>query len=90
MPEVQYARRALASLRAYDIFLRNRNPAVADALQSEIERTCDLIAAFPGLGRMDQLSGLRIHITQRYRYRIIYQVTSDCIEIRDVLHPARR
>ena len=90
MPEVRYARRALASLRSYDSFLRPRNPSAADAVLSEIERTCDLIAAFPGIGRMDQPSGLRVHITQRYRYRILYQVTPDGIEIRDILHPSRR
>ena len=90
VPEVTFARQALASLRGCDAFLRPRNAAVADALLAEIDATCNLIAAFPGMGRLDRPSGLQFHVTRKYRYRIICRAVNETVEILDVLHPSRR
>jgi plasmid stabilization system protein ParE len=90
VPEVAFSRRALASLRSYDDFLRPRNRTTADGLAAEVKRTCALLAAFPHSGKFDAQSGLRVHVTRKYRYRIVYGVTERGIEVRDVLHPAQR
>ncbi len=34
-------------------------------------------------------TGLRRHITRHYRYRVIYRVVGDLVEVRDVMHPRR-
>ena len=90
VPDVAFSRRALASLASSDDFLRSRNPAAADALVAEINRLCDLIAAFPEMGRLEPRSGLRFHITRKYRFRVVYRVREGRVEVVDVLHPKRR
>jgi plasmid stabilization system protein ParE len=74
VPDVTFSRRALASLRSTDDFLRPRSPGAADALIAEINSLCDLIAAFPEMGRVEPRSGLRFHITRKYRNRVVYRV----------------
>ena len=86
--KLSFSRRALASLLSYDDFLRPRNAATADALKSEIEHLCELIRDFHDMGRPVPNTGLRLHISRKYRYRLVYRVSDDQIEIRDVLHPA--
>jgi plasmid stabilization system protein ParE len=88
--ELRYARRALASLRRQDAFLRERNPTAADAVLAEIEQLCGLIADFPDMGRQIEGTGLRYHISRKYRYRIIYRITAGQVEVLDILHPRQK
>jgi plasmid stabilization system protein ParE len=88
--ELTFSRRALASLQSYDDFLRPRNAATADTLKAEISHLCDLICEFPDMGRPVLDTGLRLHVSRKYRYRVVYKVVGDVIEIRDVLHPSRK
>ena len=87
MPDVHYTDRALASINAQDDWLRPLNPAAADHVLAEIERTCRLIAAFPGIGRRIEGTSLRVHVTRRYGYRVIYRHVGDIVEIKALLHP---
>ncbi|MGQ0563728.1 MAG: type II toxin-antitoxin system RelE/ParE family toxin [Gemmobacter sp.] len=87
MAEVRFSDRALASIAAQDDWLRPLNPSAADRVLDEIERTCRLIGGFPGLGRRLEGTSLRLHVTRRYRYRIIYRLDGDTVDIREVLHP---
>ncbi len=90
MPDWRLSDVALDSLEDQIVFLRPRNPAAAERVLAEIERTCTLLAEAPGTGRRIAGTASRVHITRRYRYRIIYHVTQDGIEVRDILHPSRR
>lgn len=87
VPEVRYSLRALAGINAQDDWLRPLNPAVADHMLAEIDRTCRLIGDFPEMGRRIEGTSLRVHVTRRYLYRVIYRHVADVVEIRDVLHP---
>lgn len=82
-----WSRRALRSLRAQDVRLRDRNPAAAKAVRAEIETLAALIADFPEMGRRIDGTGLRYHVTRRYRYRVIYRIVGDSVQMMDVLHP---
>ena len=77
----------MASLRRHDDWLRQRNPRAADALLTEIERLCGLIAEFPELGRRIDGTSLRYHVSRSYRYRVIYRISGEGVEILDILHP---
>jgi plasmid stabilization system protein ParE len=87
--EVAFSPRALASLRSIREYLHERNPAAAARVIGEIERACALIGDYPGMGPAIPGTELRRHVTRRYRYRVIYRVAGDVIEVRDVMHPRR-
>ena len=87
MAEPRLSARALASLTAQDDYLRALNPAAADAVLSEIERLVVLIGDFPMMGRRIEGTGLRYHVTRRYRYRVVYRVAGEAVEIVEILHP---
>ncbi len=89
MADALWSARALASLTAQDDYLRPLNPDAADSVLSEIERLAALIAEFPQMGRRIDGTSLRYHVTARYRYRVIYRVWGERVEIVEVLHPRR-
>lgn len=89
MAEPLWSARALASLTAQDDYLRPLNPAAADSVLSEIERLAALIAEFPQMGRRIEGTDLRYHVTARYRYRVIYRMREETVQIVEVLHPRR-
>lgn len=89
MADPHWSARALASLTAQDDYLRPLNPSAAGSVLSEIERLAALIAEFPQMGRRIEGTGLRYHVTARYRYRVIYRVRDARVEIVEILHPRR-
>lgn len=89
MTEVVFSSRALASLRSIRQYLRERNPAAATRVIGEIERACALIGEYPWMGPAIPGTRLRRHVTRRYRYRVLYCITRDVVEVRDVMHPRR-
>lgn len=56
---------------------------------AEIEGACALIGEYPRMGPAIPGTRLRRHVTRHYRYRVIYRIAGDVVEIRDVLHPRR-
>lgn len=52
----------------------------------EINDLVTLIGTFPEMGRAIEGTSLRYHVTRKYRYRVIYRITVNAIEIRDILH----
>ena len=89
MADPLWSARALASLTAQDDYLRPLNSTAADAVLTEIERLAALIVEFPHMGRRIDGTSLRYHVTARYRYRLIYRVRGEQVEIVEVLHPRR-
>jgi plasmid stabilization system protein ParE len=87
--EVVFSPRALASLREVRQYLQERNPEAAARVIGEIEGACALIGEYPWMGPAIPGTGLRRHMTRRYRYRVIYRVAGDVVEVRDVMHPRR-
>lgn len=87
MARLRWSRRALASLRGQDDDLRPLNAAAADAVLSEVETLAALIADFPEMGRRIDGTALRYHVTRRYRYRVVYRIAEDIVQVVDVLHP---
>lgn len=87
MADLAFSPRALASLRNVERYLRERNPAAAERAIAEIGRACDLLREHPWMGPPIPGTGLRRHVTRRYPYRVIYRITKDRVEVRDILHP---
>jgi plasmid stabilization system protein ParE len=85
--ELRFSVRALASLNNQSAHIRQHNPRAATAVLDDIRRTCDLLAEFPMIGRTIEATRLRYLLSRRYRYRIIYRINGETVEIRDILHP---
>lgn len=90
MAELIYSRRALASILNQIDYLGERNTDAANSVLADISRTCDLISEFPLLGRAITGIGLRYHLTRKFRYRVVFRIYGDVLEIRDVLHPRQK
>lgn len=90
MLEERVSQRALQSLVSQDDYLRPLNPSAADGLAQDIDRTLKLLSAFPELGRQIEGTRLRVHVTRRFRFRLVYRATPEAIELREVLHPRQR
>ena len=89
MADLAFSPRALASLRGIERYLQERNPGAAARVVEEIGHACDLLREHPWMGPRIPGTGLRRHITRRYRYRVIYRVVGGRVEVRDVMHPSR-
>ncbi len=89
MADVHWSARATRSVLEIERYLNERNPAAALAVVAEIERTCALVAGMPMMAPRVGTLNLRMHITRRYRYRLVYRVVEGGIEVREVLHPRR-
>ena len=84
------SRLAFASIQEQCVYIGARNPSAATAVRAELHRACDLISDYPEMGRKIEGTGLRYHITRKYRYRVAYRITSEGIEIANILHPKQR
>ena len=89
MADLFWSRRALASLSAQDDWLRPLNRHAANSVLAEIERSAGLIAEFPEMGSRIDGTSLRCHVTRRYRFRVVYRVVGDTVQVVDVMHPRR-
>ena len=69
--DLYWTTKAIASLQGYDDYLRARSAKAADALLTEVDHLCRLIADFPAMGTRIGATKLRYHITRKYRYRVI-------------------
>jgi plasmid stabilization system protein ParE len=85
--DLLWSRRALGSLSAQEEWLRPKNPTAADSILSEVARSAELIAEFPEMGRRIDGTGLRYHVTRRYRFRIVYRIAPEGVQVVDVMHP---
>ncbi len=87
MADIRFSVRALTSLTHHHTHISQQNPRAATAVLGDIRRTCDLLAEFPKIGRAIDGTRLRYALSREYRYRIIYRIEGETIEIRDILHP---
>ena len=90
MGDFTLSRLAFASIQEQCAYIGARNPGAANAVKSELHRACDLISDFPEMGRKIESTGLRYHITRKYRYRVACRITAEGVEIADILHPKQR
>jgi toxin ParE1/3/4 len=83
------ATRDLAEIAEY---LRPRNPSAALAVRDAILRSLQKLTLFPGIGRPQNVEGVRKLVTPKYRYLVYYMIDDGAEEIviLTIQHPARR
>ena|SRR5829696_311365 len=89
MAQLRFSAAAERDLIDIGNFIARENPAAAAVLVERLEEHCQVLAAYPLIGRArDELApGLRSLAFGRYV--IFYRVPDDCVEIVRVLHGAR-
>jgi toxin ParE1/3/4 len=87
---LRYRAQALADIDAIHRYLDERSPSGARSVLRAIYASIHLIAEHPTSYQRTDDPDIRVHIVQRYRYKIFYSVTADAVEIIHVRHTSRR
>ena len=80
------AERDLADIWAY---IAANDVPTADAWLGEIERTCETLSSFPGIGRRREDLGRQILSFPIGAYIVFYRPTDGGIELARILHGSR-
>jgi toxin ParE1/3/4 len=89
MPRILRTERAEADLIEILVFLRSRNPKMADRFESDFEKKCQLLSEFPLMGRDRSDLSQRLRSSLVKPYVLLYRPIEDGIEIIRVIHGAR-
>jgi len=77
-------------IRAAYAYYMDRCPARADRVVGAILKAANGLAQFPLLGTPGKVPGTRERIVVRYRYRIVYHIVGDTVEVLRILHGAQQ
>jgi toxin ParE1/3/4 len=89
MARVIRSPQAEQDLREIWLFIATDNEGAATRLLRSIAEKCDLLADFPGMGRLRPELGHGLHSFTVGSYVVFYQTIEGGIEIIRVLHGAR-
>ena len=70
-------------------YIHERNPQAAASIAARIQHTFDLICEMPPIGRPSGRPGARERPVRQAPLLVIYQITSDAIEVLSVFHTSR-
>ena len=88
--KLRYSPRAVRDLAAIGDYLRERSPTGAQAVESKINATIGVLAAFPESGRaLTERPQVRVMPVVRYPYLVFYTVSRDELLILHIRHGAR-
>ena len=87
---LQYRARALDDIDAIHRYLDERSPSGAHNVLRAIYASIQLIAEHPLSYQRTDDPSIRVHVVQRYRYKIFYSMIGDAVEIIHVRHTSRR
>jgi toxin ParE1/3/4 len=87
---LRYRAQALADIDAIHRYLEERSPSAARSVLRAIYASIQLIAEQPLSYQRADDPDIRVHVVQRYRYKIFYRAVGDPVEIIHVRHTSRR
>jgi toxin ParE1/3/4 len=88
--KLQYRAQALSDIDAIHQYLEERSQPGARNVLRAIYASIQLIADHPQSYQRTDDPDIRVHVVQRFRYKIFYSVVGDTIEIIHVRHTSRR
>jgi len=90
LPEIFWSDRAIADLEAIGDYVARDNPAAAERWVNRLIQTVEKAAVAPLVGRqVPELGRHDIRETYLRKYRIVYRVTADQVEILTVFEGHR-
>ena len=87
---LRYRAQALTDIDAIHRYLEERSPSGARNVLRAIYASIQLIADHPLSYQRTDDPDVRVHVVQRYRYKIFYSVADNAVEIIHVRHTSRR
>lgn len=88
MTAIRWTRRALLHLDSIAGYVRELDPKAADRVTKRIRDRIRQLADHPQMGRPGREPGTRELFVGRYRYKVVYRVTT-AVEILAVFHTAQ-
>ena len=79
--KLRLTRRAAADVEEIADYIKMRNPLAALRVRSAIESALENIAAFPEMGRRQDIEPVRKAVTPKYGYLIYYAIEPGSAEI---------
>lgn len=87
---VVFSERALATLLSIETYLTERSSSGAGNVIREIHQSTAFLEQFPLMGTEIAGTNTRYHRTRKYKYRIVYRLKGERIEILQIFHPAQK
>ncbi len=88
--KTRWARPALDDLAHIHDHIADERPAAAVDVVERIERTVEMLARHPSLGRPGRLEGTRELVVTGTPFVIAYRAQDDRIEILSIIHASRK
>jgi len=90
--KVRYSPRATVDLESIYRYLRERSPAGAVVVMTAIYAAVEFVKQNPQAAQATSISGVRVKIVRRYRFKIFYRLIDReaVVEIVHVRHTSRR
>jgi addiction module RelE/StbE family toxin len=90
--KLRFTPRAVENIADLADYIRDRNPAAAQAVRAAIYDSLKNLLLFPMVGRLQKTAGVRKIVTRKYSYLIYYTVDHAAgeIVILSVKHKARK
>lgn len=86
---VVWSTRFRDELRREVIYLKARNPAVAEEVRQRIVKSVRRLQRFPEAGRAWRLAGSRELVIPGLPYIVIYKITTEAIVVASLFHASR-
>jgi toxin ParE1/3/4 len=87
--KLRFAPRAKADIAEIHAYIADRNPKAAKAVVRRIKTTAELLAQYPGVGRITDIASVRVLAAAPFPYLLYYTHTSSTVVITHVRHGAR-
>ncbi|MEM9839497.1 MAG: type II toxin-antitoxin system RelE/ParE family toxin [Pseudomonadota bacterium] len=81
--------RAARDLRNIADFLDEQNPAAAARVLARLERTLELIATAPTIGRVSARPGTREFPVGRFPFLVVYRIEEAQVSVLTIFHTSR-
>jgi toxin ParE1/3/4 len=88
--QVVWVKHAVLDLRHIREYIRQYNPAAAEATGACIEAAVTGLARFPEMGPPGEVPGTRELIIPRLPYFVVYRLKTDAVQILRVLHDKQK
>ena len=86
---LRYAPRARTDIAEIYQHIAQYSPRAATAVTAQIRATSQLLAEYPGLGRVTDIPGVRVFPTAHYPYLVYHSVRGNDLVIVHVRHVRR-
>ena len=89
MSSYRYSSDANADIDEIALYILDLNPVAANHFLDALEKTCDLLAAHPGIGRLRPEFGEGVRSFSVGNYLVFYTAAKDGIDVARVIYGGR-